>query len=143
MAAWASGGHRVRILICGDRWWGRVHPNAPAAAAILARKQWIILHDYVHNLPNGTIVIQGGAPGADLSAGSVAAGRHLPVEEYPADWRRYGRAAGPIRNQQMLNEGKPHKVVAFHDHIEQSKGTADMLRRARDAGIPTEVITSE
>jgi hypothetical protein len=50
--------------------------------------------------------------------------------ECKADWRKYGAAAGPIRNQRML-EGPPDIVVAFAG----GKGTADMVQRARAAGI--------
>jgi hypothetical protein len=50
---------------------------------------------------------------------------------YPADWAKHGRAASPIRNQQMLDEGRPNLVVAFPG----GRGTADMVRRARSAGV--------
>jgi hypothetical protein len=53
----------------------------------------------------------------------------------PADWKHYGIAAGPIRNGWMLKD-KPDVVVGFHDAIEESKGTGDMLLKAHDAGIP-------
>ena len=53
------------------------------------------------------------------------------IELFPADWKVRGRAAGHIRNQQMLDEGRPHLVVAFPG----GRGTADMVRRARAAGI--------
>lgn len=42
------------------------------------------------------------------------------------------RAAGPIRDQEMLDKGKPDLVVAFLGN----RGTADMVRRAREAGVP-------
>jgi hypothetical protein len=61
--------------------------------------------------------------------------------EYPAQWHKYGRAAGPIRNQQMLAEGKPDLVLAFHDDIDGSRGTKDMVNRARRAGVKVEVIS--
>jgi len=48
-----------------------------------------------------------------------------------ANWAELGRKAGPIRNQQMLDEGKPNLVVAFPG----GRGTADIVRRARAAGI--------
>jgi hypothetical protein len=48
-----------------------------------------------------------------------------------ADWNTHGRAAGPIRNQRMLDEVKPELVVAFPG----GRGTADMVRRAREAGV--------
>lgn len=59
------------------------------------------------------------------------------VEEYPADWDRYGKRAGPIRNQQMLDEGKPDLVLAFP--TETSRGTYDMIRRAKKAGVEVAV----
>lgn len=62
--------------------------------------------------------------------------------DFPADWDKYGRSAGPIRNGEMLKQGKPDLVVAFHDDIENSKETKDMVRQAREAGIPVEVRDS-
>lgn len=50
-------------------------------------------------------------------------------------------ASGPIRNSQMLKEGKPDRIIAFHDHIDQSKGTTDMLMKAKAARLPWEVIS--
>ena len=48
-----------------------------------------------------------------------------------ADWAKHGRKAGPIRNQRMIDEGRPDLVVAFPG----GTGTADMVERARVAGI--------
>ncbi|KKN01348.1 hypothetical protein LCGC14_1128740 [marine sediment metagenome] len=53
----------------------------------------------------------------------------------------YGKAAGPIRNKQMLDEGQPHLVLAFHDNIEESTGTKDMVKQAAKRGIETLVIS--
>lgn len=53
-------------------------------------------------------------------------------EPYPADWVRLGRAAGPVRNQLMIEQGKPDLVVAFPGNF----GTADCVRRAKAAGVP-------
>ena len=64
-------------------------------------------------------------------AGKFAEWARIPVKEYPADWQKHGRAAGPIRNQQMLDEGKPDLVVAF----DGGRGTADMIARAEKAGV--------
>lgn len=64
----------------------------------------------------------------------------MNVEKYPADWEKYGKVAGPIRNQQMLDEGKPDVVYAFTDDLSNSRGTADMCRRANKAGVPVYVI---
>jgi len=82
--------------------------------------------------PNPEIVIiQGGAKGADFLAKVYAKWVGWSCEEYPANWKKHGKAAGGIRNQQMLDEGKPDVVVAFPGGI----GTADMIRRAKKAGV--------
>lgn len=79
----------------------------------------------------GVTIIQGGARGADAIARDWAKRRGVPCETFAADWRTHGRAAGPIRNQRMLDEGKPDYVVAF----EGGRGTDDMLARAERAGV--------
>lgn len=60
-----------------------------------------------------TTIISGACRGADRLAVMWAKSVGVPVEEYPANWGRYGKAAGPIRNLQMLKDGKPDLVVAF------------------------------
>ena len=60
----------------------------------------------------------------------------------PADWGRHGRAAGPIRNQEMLDVGGHDLVVAVNRDWAKSKGTNDMVKRCERAGIPVVKITS-
>jgi hypothetical protein len=82
-------------------------------------------------------VIEGCARGADSLAGHDLVREMWPdtlVHHFPADWDRHGRAAGPIRNQQMLDEG-PDAVIAFTPNLATSRGTADMVRRSRNAGL--------
>lgn len=81
--------------------------------------------------PDEVVVIQGGASGADMLAKGWSKSLNFKCEEYPADWKTHGKAAGPIRNQKMLDEGKPDLVVAFPG----GSGTADMVRRAKKAGV--------
>jgi hypothetical protein len=76
-------------------------------------------------------IIQGGARGADRLAAGLADHLMVECEEYPADWTTHGRAAGPIRNQQMLAEGRPDIVFAF----EGGRGTASMVSLAKAAGV--------
>lgn len=78
------------------------------------------------------LLIHGGAAGADEWAALWAAHRAVPARAFWAEWKRYGGAAGPLRNQRMLDEGKPRLVLAFPG----GKGTADMVRRARKTGVP-------
>ena len=116
-----------RILVCGSRTWS----DMEALRTVLDPRP-----------DDGVVLIHGGARGADRLAGEYAAGRGWPVEVYPADWNRHGKAAGPIRNKQMLDEGHPTEVIAFTDKpLYESRGTADMVRRATRAGIP--VFVSE
>ncbi len=69
--------------------------------------------------------------------------KNIEALEFKADWLKEGRAAGPIRNKKMLVEGKPDLVVAFHNDIDASKGTKNMLKQAQKAGIATRLFTEE
>ena len=85
-------------------------------------------------LPLDTVIICGGASGADTIAATGAKRIGMKLEVFMADWVKYGRSAGPIRNKQMLDEGKPDLVLAFYD-INKSKGTKHMVSIARAAGV--------
>lgn len=78
--------------------------------------------DHLHAQHPFTVLIHGDASGADRLSGEWAESRGIQVEARPADWKKHGRAAGPIRNSQMLDE-RPDIVVAFPG----GKGTADMV----------------
>jgi hypothetical protein len=77
------------------------------------------------------VVIHGAASGADSEADQWAIERHVSVHRFPAQWNKHGKAAGLIRNQAMIDKGRPDFVVAFPGGV----GTADMVRRARAAGV--------
>lgn len=107
----------IRVLVTGDRNWD--NENA--------------VHEVLSSL-NGIYsisVIQGGARGADTQAAIVCSRLGIPCQTMMADWEKHGRSAGPIRNRAMLKEFKPDVVVAFHANLNESKGTADMIRAAR------------
>lgn len=73
------------------------------------------------------IIITGACPkGADALAARYAAARGLELREFHADWDRWKKLAGPIRNRRMAENG--HALVAYWDG--QSRGTADMIRQA-------------
>lgn len=119
---------RRRVLVCGDRHWDD-------------RK--IIYTVLDGELVKGSFnVISGMAPGADTYAAQWAErlSGMVTLMAFPADWNQFGRSAGPIRNRQMLNEGKPDIVYAFHDNLSESRGTKDMVTIARKAGLPVYVI---
>ncbi len=121
----------MRVIVCGDRKWG------DGAGGAAYRKVRFVLEQ----LPKGTVIIEGGANGADTMGKNVAQELGFLVVEYPANWDYQHRAAGQIRNVAMLSDGKPDLVLAFHSNIKQSKGTAHMVERARKAGVKVEVIT--
>lgn len=83
-----------------------------------------------------TVLIEGEAPGLDIRARVWAKRNGIAVEAYPAKWDLYGKAAGGIRNQQMIDEGRPDEGLAFPGGV----GTADMKRRLDAAGIPFEEV---
>jgi hypothetical protein len=86
------------------------------------------------------MIIQGEAPGADSMARDWARDHAVKTEAYPADWSRYGKAAGPIRNKQMITEGKPTRVIAFTNKVlGESRGTRNMVDQAVTSHIPVEV----
>lgn len=115
----------MTVLVCGDRRWK--HGAAPIIKA---------LRDH-----RATSVIHGAARGADTCGDFAAKTLRLPVQSFPADWERHGKAAGPIRNQRMLDEGKPDLVLAFHDDIDSSKGTRHMVAIATRAGVRCVVLS--
>lgn len=71
-------------------------------------------------------IVHGGARGADTMAGDLATRLSILGISVLPDWQR-GKMAGPLRNQKMLDEYKPHVVIAFPG----GRGTADMVSRAR------------
>lgn len=77
-----------------------------------------------------TTIVHGCAPGADTLADEWAAANCVRVDQFPAAWKTLGPAAGPIRNQQMVDAGADG-VIAFPG----GRGTADCVRRAEGAGI--------
>lgn len=112
----------MRVLVCGGR-----NYDDPAEVFARLEERW---HRSKHDC---MIVLQGGATGADKFARHWCSTTSVPYINYPANWTMYGKAAGPIRNQRMIDEGKPDLVIAFPG----GKGTADMVRRAKAAGIET------
>ena len=126
----------MKILVCGDRNWknkelikdelitasGIGHPGTPTPS------------------PKDILVIEGDARGADKLAGEVAKELGFRVAVFPAQWERFGKMAGPLRNIEMLDE-KPDLVLAFHNDLSKSKGTAHTVKNAQKRGIKVKVIS--
>jgi hypothetical protein len=88
------------------------------------------------NKDDKLVIIEGAAAGADRLAGQSAKGNPdvCVLEEYPALWELHGKAAGPIRNQQMLDTGAD-LVLAFYKKGAGNVGTQNMVDKALKAGV--------
>jgi hypothetical protein len=91
---------------------------------------WIVERE-LRKLGKDIEIIEGGAKGADQIARNFGFRESIPVKTFPANWLKYGPKAGPIRNQKMIDEGKPDIVLAFPG----GNGTADCVRRAKASGV--------
>lgn len=117
-------GERMRVLVCG----GRDFADVDAVNREL---------DRIHARTPISCIIEGGARGADYLASRWSARNDISEHaRFPADWTLHGKRAGPIRNQRMIDQGKPDLVVAFPG----GSGTADMITRAKLAGLRVVVV---
>lgn len=108
----------MRVIVCG----GRDYRDGARVSAVLHKL----------NQERGIdLIIEGGAKGADYLAHVWACMAGVPTERFEADWENQGSFAGPARNKRMLDEAKPDLVIAFPG----GRGTADMVRKARRAGV--------
>jgi len=132
----------MRVLVCGGRDFGEIPKWCGPAELPRFRAKAIsevrLLRDTLDEITIDRklkVLIHGACrTGADRHADYWAGMSMRPVEAYPAIWYPDGkldRSAGPRRNQRMIDEGKPDLVLAFPG----GRGTADMVRRARAAGI--------
>lgn len=119
----------MKIIICGGR-----DMDHASAFNLIERRLMDELHFCAPNKGSIKItkVINGGCRGADEAAGDWAKSEHIPVEVCRADWKTHGKAAGPIRNREMLEKHRPDYVVA----LPGGKGTANMIALAESSGVP-------
>lgn len=119
----------MNILITGDRNW---------------TDQQIIYEALKEFEGQDVTIIHGAARGADFIAGSIAKNIFdFEVKPFPAKWHTYGKSAGPIRNSEMLESNEIHKCLAFHNDIQNSKGTKDMIQKVKKAGISGKLYTTD
>lgn len=109
----------LRVMVTGSREWA---------------ERTIIRMELARLCGHPVVLVHGDARGADRECAAIAESLGFTTEGHPADWGAHGRAAGPIRNREMLDSGID-LVLAFHVH--DSRGTADAVREARRRGIPT------
>ena len=111
----------MKVLICGGRDykdWEKFQKTMNTLFSTLSELE-------------PTEIAHGDARGADGLADDYAWLKGIPCKKFPADWKRHGKAAGIIRNAQMLKEFQPDVVIAFPG----GRGTGDMVQRAKAAGV--------
>lgn len=113
----------MRVIVCGSRGWHDRDKITDRLALLPAA--------------DDTVVVHGAAKGADRIAEQEAQKLGLLVEAHPADWTRYGKRAGIVRNEEMAALGAD-LCIAFWDGM--SNGTAHMMAAADARGIPVEVV---
>lgn len=119
----------MRVLVCGSRDFNE-HGFLTS-----------VLENMAFGHHEDDMLIEGEAPGADTLAREWAERRDILVNKFPALWEKYGKRAGYVRNAEMLDKGKPDIVVAFvNKPLAESRGTAMMVKLAREAGVETLVI---
>lgn len=91
-----------------------------------ALPQYFIPSDISQNISVAPTLIHGGARGADTAFGQAAAERGWTVQSYPADWSKYGRAAGPLRNTDLVNQDPDLAIVVL---AKDSVGTKDCYNK--------------
>lgn len=115
----------MKALICGGREWSDYEFISYTL-------------DEIHEQKKFTSIIHGNSLGADYLSGVWARNRKVPVVTFPADWNKYRTKAGPIRNQRMLDDGKPDLCIAFPG----GRGTNDMIKRCQKNNVEVYIAGS-
>lgn len=112
----------MRIIIAGSR-------NYTDTKDFFARMDIIIdLEEWILSISE---VVSGTARGTDSMGEMWADQFDVPVKRFPADWAKYGRRAGHIRNAEMAKYADG--LIAFWDGV--SPGTASMINLAKAEGL--------
>jgi hypothetical protein len=126
------------LLVTGDRFWSDRELIAKVLMEAWALGYRIVRHGANGYDERGHSSFRSGKPtvrGADMLVHEEAIKLGFEVDPMPAEWGRFGKGAGPKRNQAMLDKGGIGLAAAFHDNLDESRGTADMVRRCRRAGL--------
>jgi hypothetical protein len=122
---------RFRVIITGDRAW----QCDELATRVVAR----LIERYGRER---LVLVHGAATGVDSAIDRAGILARVEREPHPADWKRQGNRAGPIRNGEMVSKGAD-LCIAVHRFLMNSKGTKDCCRQAIAAGVPTWLIDSD
>ncbi len=95
--------------------------------------------DLAQNYKEIDLIVSGGAGGADSLAQVYAREFAIPILIFYPDWKQYGKAAGPKRNQQIVDNCDI--VVAFP--VGDARGTNDTLNKAHKVNRKTYIFTQK
>lgn len=118
----------MRILVTGSRTW--------TDKSLMARTFISYLLDNWPETPTEIVIVHGGAQGADRMADELFKAAQydwFSIEEHPADWERYGKRAGYVRNAEMVELGADVCLAFIHN---KSRGATMCADLAEKAGIP-------
>ena len=130
----------MKVLVCGGRDYGHIDWKVEKDTMLLQERvaQWYHAISILDDLPKeDLVIISGMAKGADTVAAAWAVSNNITLEAYPAKWDEYGKAAGIIRNTEMLEEGEPDLMIAFSGGI----GTDNMIKQSKNCGVEVRIIT--
>lgn len=128
-----------RIIVCGCRDWPTPHAVETELERVMAlywpgSMSWAAFCRSI-------VIVHGACDlGADYFTEKYAQHSGLTTEQHPADWKKHGKAAGPIRNRHMASLGA-ELCLAFWDG--ESRGTLNMIQEATRAGIPVRIVPKE
>ena len=120
-------------MVCGFLLFGLSWYSTLMRIGIVGSRDYPDLNqvrEYVKTLPRGTVVVSGGAKGVDTVAEEEAGRRGVKVVVHRAQWQKYGKAAGVIRNRLLVNDCD--KIVAFWN--DDSPGTKSTIGFASKVG---------
>lgn len=110
---------KKRVLVSGSREWKDDQTVKQLLVAAM---------DHFESDPKDIVLVHGAARGLDSIAASVGKELGFSIEDHPADWKKYGRSAGHIRNQEMVDLGADI-FLAFP--LGESRGTRSCMERAK------------
>ena len=110
----------MRLVVTGGRFWNR-------------QSETYAFLDQIDLEEGVSLLIHGGAKGADSLCAKWAETRGINTLRFDPDWDTQGRSAGKNRNQDMIDSGHPDGIAIFPGE----SGTKDMTRRAKAAGLKT------
>jgi len=122
----------VKLIVAGTRTFNDYNSMSNKIMELL-----IELSEKGYNIQNDNVtIISGMASGADMLGVQFSLDFNLKLKQYPANWSKYGKPAGMIRNKQMAKVG--NVLIVFWDGI--STGTKSMISIAKKEGLEVKII---